>query len=320
MADSTTLVLSNTKDATADYLCSRLVDAGVPFDRFDTDAPLDAVQLSLKDDDLQFSWNGRVVRPHQIRAVVFRRPVPFTAPACGDEYLQRHASAEWAEAIEGFLANIPVNRWINHPARNFMASHKVHQLVEARRCGLQVPPWIVTTNPLDAERFLESHGPEAVAKPLASGYIERADAVDDTLIYTQSINRSHTALFDRLPGCPVLFQSRIHKRTDIRLIVMDHRFAAASLTAEEAGGAQRLDIRRDNMRDVRYASMIVPSHVTDGVAKLMGGYGLRFAALDFAIDIEDRWLFLEVNPNGQWAWLDRAGASDVGQLFIDALR
>ena len=32
--------------------------------------------------------------------------------------------------------------------------------------------------------------------------------------------------------------------------------------------------------------------------------GLEFGALDFVRTPEDRYVFLEVNPNGQWLWLD----------------
>lgn len=320
MADSVALVLSNSTDATADYLCERLARAEVPHFRFDTDTALNTIRLTFTGDNLQLSWNGHTLRPNDVGAIVYRRPKPFAPPVSGDAAQQSHASDEWAEAMEGFLAQVPPERWINHPPRNFMASHKVEQLTRARACGLTVPEWIVTTDSDDATRFLSTHGSEVIAKPLASGYIERPSPVDDTLIYTQSINLSHAHLFNRLVACPVLFQARVNKATDIRMIVVDDHVTAVSLTATDVDGSQRLDIRRDNMRDVRYARVSVPSRVSQAVATLMRGYGLRFAAIDFAIDADGRWTFFEVNPNGQWAWLDLAGACDLGSSFVDALR
>mgnify|MGYP000623536185 CR=1 FL=1 len=32
--------------------------------------------------------------------------------------------------------------------------------------------------------------------------------------------------------------------------------------------------------------------------------GLEFGALDFVVDGDGNYLFLEVNPNGQWLWLE----------------
>lgn len=320
MPDSIALILTNSGDATADYLCGRLSSAAVPHCRFDTDTALAAIRLTLTDGDLHVSWNGQTIRPGDVGTIVYRRPKPFAPPVSGDAAQQSHASDEWAEAMEGFLAHVPPERWINHPPRNFVASHKVEQLTRARACGLTVPAWLVTSDADTAKRFLNTHGPEVIAKPLASGYIERASPGDDTLIYTQSINPLHAHLFERLAACPVLFQARVNKVTDVRMIVVDDRITAVSLTAIDPDGSQRLDIRRDNMRDVRYAPLSVPSRVAHAVAGLMRGYGLRFAAIDFAVDADGHWTFFEVNPNGQWAWLDLAGASDIGAAFVDALR
>ncbi|MBL8746675.1 MAG: hypothetical protein JNK58_10015 [Phycisphaerae bacterium] len=320
MSDSLALILTNSTDATADYLCERLARAKVAYCRLDTDTALNTIRIELSAHRLRLSWSGHTVEATTIGTVVYRRPKPFVPPVAGDSPQQNHASNEWAEALEGFLAHVPPSKWINYPPRNFMASHKVEQLTRARACGLCVPEWVVTNDAEEARRFLIAHGPELVAKPLASGYIERSDPVDDTLIYTQSINHSHEHLFDRLSGCPVLFQARVNKVTDIRMIVVDNHTTAISLTATDPEGSQRLDIRRDNMRDVRYAPMSVPSHVANGVRALMKGYGLRFAALDFAIDTDGRWAFFELNPNGQWAWLDLAGASDVGAPFVETMR
>jgi len=320
MSDSVALILSNSTDATADYLCERLALAHVAYCRFDTDTALATIRLALTDGNLRLSWNGQTLRPCVISSVVYRRPKPFVPPVSGDTAQQSHASDEWAEALEGFLAHVPPEKWINYPPRNFIASHKVEQLTRARKCGLLVPEWVVTNDAIEAKLFLIAHGPELVAKPLASGYIERSNPVDDTLIYTQSINQSHEHLFHRLPSCPVLFQARVKKATDVRMVVVDGRITAVSLMAKDPDGSQRVDIRRDNMQDVRYAPLSVPAHVAHGVDRLMRGYGLRFAAIDFAIDSDGRWTFFEVNPNGQWAWLDLAGASDIGASFIEALR
>lgn len=320
MGDPSVLVISNSQDATADYLCDRLKDAAVAHCRFDTDTVLSSIGITVGPDGLRLYWGGRFLRPSDVGAIVYRRPKPFVPLVDGDTAQQSHASSEWAEAIEGFLAHVPSAKWINHPARNFAASHKSDQLTRAKELGLNVPLWLVTNNPDEARTFLKHHGPSLVAKTLAGGYLERSSPTDDTLLYTQAIDESHAHLFDRLPVCPVLFQTRVHKSADVRLIAIDDRLAAITLTATDHNGLQYLDIRRDNMRDVEYSLVDVPADVEKAVAGLMGSYGLRFAAIDFAIDATGRWVFFEINPNGQWAWLDLVGACDVGSLFADALR
>lgn len=318
--DAPALILSNSTDATADYLCSRLAQADLPYRRFNTDAPLDGVHVRFSTIALEIEWADEVLRPQQIRGLIYRRPQPFEPPIQGDAYQRQHVADEWAETFEGFFAHIPHAKWINHPCSNFAASHKIHQLAAAHACGLIVPSWLVTTEPADARTFLDEHGSEVVAKPLAGGYIERQRPENDTLMYTQVINKSHSSLFDRLPACPVLFQQRVDKRADVRLVVIDDSIVATTLEAKEPNGSQRLDIRRDNMRNVEYAPVNVPDAISSSVRALMAEYRLRFAAMDFAIDSNGRWVFFEINPNGQWAWLDLVGATDLSTIFIDALR
>ena len=47
--------------------------------------------------------------------------------------------------------------------------------------------------------------------------------------------------------------------------------------------------------------------------------GLRFGALDFVVTPDDRWIFLEINSNGQWAWIEDATGQPVAAAIADAL-
>ncbi len=51
----------------------------------------------------------------------------------------------------------------------------------------------------------------------------------------------------------------------------------------------------------------------------MGTLRLRYGALDFAVDGADRWWFLEVNPNGQWLWIEQATGQPIAAAVAVAL-
>lgn len=316
MTEPCALILTNSSDATSDYLYRRLIDGGVRCCRFDTDTALDTLRVSCRHGDELWHWDGGRVGRGTLSAVILRRPKPLTSRIAGDPFQLRHAAGEWSECIEGLLAGLPPDRWINHPACNASASHKIEQLRHAQQVGLRVPDWIVTTEPADAREFTSRHDYDVIVKPLASGYIERHAPAEDTLIYTSALDRSRDDLLDLLPGCPALFQSRVDKRTDVRLVVVGGSMTAVCLHATDPGGYQRLDVRRNNMVDVEYQQVAVPESVAVAVHNMLKDYGLRFAALDFAITPNDDWVFFEVNPNGQWAWLDLVGAADIGSAFV----
>ena len=63
----------------------------------------------------------------------------------------------------------------------------------------------------------------------------------------------------------------------------------------------------------------IPADVRAGVCALMGRLGLRFGTFDFIVAPDGRWVFLEINPNGQWAWMEDATGLPIAASIADAL-
>jgi pyruvate carboxylase len=59
--------------------------------------------------------------------------------------------------------------------------------------------------------------------------------------------------------------------------------------------------------------------VACGVTGLMRSLGLRFGALDFLVTPEGEWVFLEVNPNGQRAFVEQATGLPIAAAIAGAL-
>lgn len=66
--------------------------------------------------------------------------------------------------------------------------------------------------------------------------------------------------------------------------------------------------------------MDIPPDVATGVRRLMAELGLYFGALDFAVTPGGRWVFFEVNPNGQWHWLAVKAGIPLVEAMADALQ
>lgn len=285
----------------------------MPYVRLDSDADVGRLRVAYDERGARLQIRGRRHAPGDFSNVWLRRPRPI-APAAGRDAAERqHVAAEWGEALEGFLAHIPVHRWINHPTANVLASHKLEQLTRAQRLGLVVPRTLVTQSPASLRAFWRS-ADAIVAKPLASGYLERDDG-RDTLIYTSEVEPRHLRNADSVRACPTLFQVRIDKRYDVRMCVIDREILAIAMHRSD----RALDVRRDNMDGVAYSRAAPPARTERAARRLVSSYGLRFAALDFVVDAAGTWYFLELNPNGQWAWLDLVGGADFASQFCRAL-
>lgn len=51
----------------------------------------------------------------------------------------------------------------------------------------------------------------------------------------------------------------------------------------------------------------------------MKDMNLSFGAFDYIVTLDDEWIFLEINPNGQWLWLEQSLDLDISQKIIDYL-
>lgn len=313
------LLLTNSEDATIDYLESHLPDSGFSVARYNTDIDLPYTDFNYSQCVPSVSWRDHHIKPKDISAVVLRRPKPFKPVNAGDQFQAQHLADEWGEAWEGFLAHIPVDKWINHPSYNFAASHKIEQLTRANKFRLHVPQSFVTNDPYEALSFREKQINGVIVKPLSSGYIEREKPEKDTLIYTREFSDSNLECLESLKYCPVLFQEKIDKDLDVRLTVLDEKMVAVGMKSPDSSSGQELDIRRNNMKDLEYELIDVPQIIHQHVTSLLRSYYLRFAALDFAINKNGEWVFFEINPNGQWAWLDLDAGANIKDLFISAL-
>ena len=314
MSSRGVLVLTNSKDETADYLCNYLEQQGRAFVRLNTDSVLPALSVSYSREGPKLKVKGHTLAPKDVQSIWYRRPKELSVPGISDKGEETFVKREWSEAIEGFLAHVSPKRWINHPADNTFASHKMEQLTRAAEHSLKIPDTTVTQDPDELRAFWRKAKGSVIAKPLRVGAVERSNASEDTVIYTSPVEEGHLNKSEVIARCPTLFQERIEKRVDVRITVVDEDVTAAALKAR-GDAKDRVDIRRDNMAEVEYSTILVPAEVREKLLKLLRSYGLRFAAVDFVVSSEGEWVFLEINPNGQWAWLDLEGVTEIAGAF-----
>jgi len=250
--------------------------------------------------------------------VWYRRPEQLKDERFDGSPESKYAVSEWSEFLEGFFAHIPREKWMNHPSRNAAASHKLEQLTTASRLGFKVPSTLATQDGERLRAFFDQHGGQIIVKPMAAGYVERPDEEKASLIYTNRVVMGDLENLDDLHLCPTLFQEFIAKEHDVRITVVDADIHSVALIAKEKNGAQRCDVRRNNMADVTYQPIDLPDAVRAKIRALVEHYGLRFAAIDMAVGLSGEWYFFEVNPNGQWAWLDMWAGMNITASFLRA--
>ena len=167
------LILTNSKDATADFLERALCNEGLPLIRLDTDTILSDLRISYSLGKVTLAKSGVSCTPTEISHVWYRRPQPLSHSVLGSSPEAKYTLSEWAECLEGFLAHIPYALWMNYPSRNAIASHKLEQISQAGQCGLRLPKTLLTQDQQELRAFYEICNGRVIVKPLAGGYVER---------------------------------------------------------------------------------------------------------------------------------------------------
>lgn len=310
--ERTVLVLTQPYDVTADYVVAELAARDRPVFRCD---PGEFPQTLTLVAQWGGGWHGSLPLPgrhvalHDLGYAYYRRPTAFELPEHLTDAERRWATREARMGLGGVLAAHPW--WLNHPHDIARAEYKPVQLAAAGAVGLSVPSTLITNEPAAAERFVREHG-GAVVKPLGSGVITEDGAAK--LIYTNRVSAEE--IDHTVAGTAHLFQQRVDKAYEVRLTVVDDAWFAVRI--DGASEAAELDWRTD-YDSLSYSVVTIPGPVRDGVRRLLTRLRLRFGALDFIVTPQGEWIFLEINPNGQWAWLQDATGLPIAAAIADAL-
>ncbi len=301
------LIITSSDDVTADLVEEQLSQLGHEFKRFNTESFPTASKLTVAIDQAMqsgvLSIPGHNIDFANIKTVWFRKPNP---PMISSDVTDPQARAFAQQESESLLSSLyrQLNHafWVSRPDIIRRANDKLYQLRLARDIGFNVPRTVVTNDPDAARAFVLSTPAPKIIKPLKAGLVEYPDGHIE-LIYTSLITPKDIENIQQVAFAPCLLQDYVPKECEIRATVIGRRMFAVGLDTQ-ASDISRHDWRRENCRAVRYSQITLPDSLVQNCLEFMDHYGLEFSAFDFVKTPDGDYVFLENNPNGQWAWLD----------------
>lgn len=255
--------------------------------RYTSDAPVSG--------ELQYRMSRTQLRTAEIRAVWWRRPQQFQLdPRIVRDSHRTFAYNECWEAIAGFWQTFDAN-WINDPARDQAAARKVYQLKVAQDVGLEIPKTLITSDSVDAQAFVSALGCErTVYKAFSATEAEWRE--------TRILQRGELALLDNVVHAPVIFQEYVAGGPDLRVTVIDRHIFAAAIYSQDT--SYPVDFRAD-MRTARVEPVALPGPVEEKLYLFMSRLGLVYGAIDMRRDAAGQYVFFEINPAGQWLFIEQ---------------
>lgn len=229
----------------------------------------------------------------------------------------RFASVEESRRVlHGVLASLPcftIDPW---PVIR-IAENKQLQLEIARSCGLDVPRTLITNDPTAARAFFDECRGAVVTKMMASFAIYEEGR--EKVVFTTPVKERDLAAMDGLRLCPMTFQEQLEKQSELRVTVVGERVFTASVDSNQMERS-KTDWRREGVALLgRWQAAQLPQDVERGLLRLMDALGLNYGAIDVIVTPEGRYVFLEVNPVGEFFWLERENGMPVSEAIADVM-
>ena len=310
------LLTTNKRDLTTDFVVLELERRGVRYLRLNTE---DIADFSIL---LRDGTDGNLLRHYdnsnwpleEFTGGYFRRPLAPRHEPNDEKSVGEYVVGEWS-AILRSIWNALEGLWLNSPFSIQRAEDKPRQISCAKRMGLRVPDTLVT-NDFDAARLFVSLGP-TIAKPLRHALIEPENSLG-RVIFTSRIGNLVDADREAFERAPIILQREIIKDSDIRVTVVDENVYAVAIGSQHYADTA-VDWRRGSRRDLPHTIIDLPDFISRGCVEVVRSLGLRFAAIDLIRDRDQDFWFLEANPNGQWAWIERRTGLPITKSIVDAL-
>jgi hypothetical protein len=303
---SLTFLYTNSYDGWADLLVDRL--GGDRVFRFNLDLWRDYA-VSIDPEGFRFENRaGRVVMATQVAKFLWRRPRTSQQlfPEKDFPREQLYEDEEFAYAMREIWNRMYyAGKAVLIDPCSDQLSGKLIQARIAQRY-FSVPAWKIVSGVM---------GPpgssDVVTKSLTSRRVEAR-----TTLYTSRVTEDELA-----PSSPWFIQECIEADRDVTVVFIRGSLFSFEFRRDllpQGVVDWRLAVERDPALADKWTAHELSGAVRNGIEQFMQNMGLHYGRLDFLL-AGSRYWFLEVNPNGEWGWLDPHGKTGILDVLVKEL-
>ncbi|QIR41346.1 MvdC family ATP-grasp ribosomal peptide maturase [Tolypothrix sp. PCC 7910] len=305
---------------TIDRVAEALSKKGAKPFRLDTDKFPLQVQLTAHFDKSKnyhtIEYNNQSISTEQVQAVWMRR---IWEPKLSQELVPKFREACMRESkatLDGFWDSLKEARWIDDLQRINYASNKLRQLRIASEVGFVIPQTLITNKAQAAREFFVQVNGKMVSKLLTT--LSHSMEPTSFFLYTSTVKEEDLQDADSLRYCPMVFQEQIPKQQELRVVYVNGNVFVGALNADMYTES-KVDWRKPGVEVGAWQHHQLPDEVVRRLQAFMGKFGLSFGSLDFILTPSGEYVFLEVNPVGEWGMLEKDLDLPISSAIADTL-
>ena len=305
---------------TIDRVAEALSKKGVQPFRLDTDRfPLE-VQLTAHFDHNKsyhtIEYGGYSISTDQVQAVWLRR---IWEPKLSADLAPKFREAcirESQATLNGFWDSLRNAHWVDNLECINAANDKLRQLRVATEVGFVIPQTLVTNKAESAKEFFHQVNGKMVSKLLTP--LSRTMESTSFFFYTSVVKEEDLQDAESLRYCPMVFQEQIPKQWELRVVYVNGKVFVGALDAS-IYNTSKVDWRKPGVDVGVWQHYELPEQVLRRLQIFMNKLGLLFGALDFIVTPSEDYVFLEVNPIGEWGMLEKDLDLPIASAIADTL-
>lgn len=278
------LIITCSYDKTIDYIIEKN-KYRANFFRFNVDLFAD-YGITISNSYWEISYRNNTINSNTTLSIYYRKPTFPDTSDFAPEY-RRIINSDILAIIDG-LANSFSGVVLTKPYLLRQAENKIFQLIYAKSHSILMPKSFIGNN--DHWKCIND---QRIIKPISVGKIETSSGI--AIIQTNLMHENDS--YDSPELTPVYIQEYIKKSFEVRITVVDDDFFAVKIVSDNM-----IDWRAGNNN--QYEIIDIPIEIKKCIKMMMKDFQLRFGAIDYIVDVDGKWYFLEINPNGQWQWLE----------------
>jgi hypothetical protein len=317
------LCISHSNDFyTIDIVEKKLKELGKDVLRLNSDQFSELLSFEYKVNSeetlVEVNYNDRKFTAQDVEAVWYRKLWGVAIPEDLDSSFHHIHRQEYTTMRNLFFESISHVPWMNiMDTDHKIGENKFEQLNQARKAGLVIPESLFTNTQSEVVDFFYS---TCKGKMIAKlhGALSRSMAGNTPMFPTTLIQEEDLESLDTLPYCPMIFQREIEKSYELRIAYVDGTFFAGKINATESETG-KTDWRIANDLQSTWEEYKLPEQVCVSLTTMMENMGLLFGVIDMIRDSQGTYVFLEVNPQGEWGMIQRDLGYPIGETIAEKL-
>ncbi len=301
------LILSEQYDQSTNEVINWLTHYNQEYIRINDTDNCEIVKIDCYNDKVVMNINGYTLDFNDISTYWYRRgnfkikvpilssiqEIPFY------EDIKKNLMRETSTLVEYLHLLLKKKKHIGSYFDNY--TNKLHNLSIAKKCGLKIPNTTITSKKEVVQSFLGVEK-EIITKAISETIMLHYDNSIAIQAYTNEVKANEINDYNNFIF-PSLIQNKIEKKFEVRIFYLDKSFYTMAIFSQQ-NKKTKVDFRNyDRNKPNRFIPYSLPKEIENKLTSFMTYQKLTSGSIDMVIDINGDYIFLEVNPVGQYGMI-----------------